>query len=114
MSKVFAVQNQHRYDKEKDDFVPKFDLSAAEQFGTLTYLLAPNAAPFSAASVTKELHAKLSEITSDDFLLLIGNPILIGLTVAVASIYCPVGLRLLQWHGKEQRYIAVKVPDING
>lgn len=107
--RVFVVQNQHRWDREREQFVPKFDLTPAEEFGQLTYLLSPTAAPFNPAPVVEELHTKLEAFDDDDLLLLVGNPVLIGLSVAVAADMNDGRVRLLQWSGKDQRYLEIKV-----
>lgn len=105
---VYVVQNQHRWDTNKKGFVPKFDLTPAEDYGPLVYLLSPTAAPFNAAPIIEELKEKLSKFTEKDRLLLVGNPVLIGFAVAIASQVSGGNLTLLQWSGKDQRYIEVK------
>ncbi len=107
MSRVFVVQRQHKYDPATTNLVPKYDLSSAAQYGELVYLLSPTAGPFNTASIVTELREKLRDYTSEDYLLLIGNPCLIGWTVALAA-HCNGGaVNLLQWSGKEQRYLPI-------
>ena len=112
MSRVFVVQKQHCWDPGKDQFVPKFDLSPAEQYGELVYLLSPTAAPFRPESVLRELQEKLADIKPDDYLLLIGNPVLIGLATAVAADALEGSVNLLQWSGKERRYLPIAVENV--
>lgn len=112
MPKVYAVQNQMRFDHELKTLVPKFDYRPAEEYGEVEFLLSPNAAPFNARSVLNELHKKLANIQPDDFLLLIGNPVLIGLTTAVAADYTDGQINFLQWSGKDQRYVRIAAEDI--
>ena len=112
MSRVFVVQNQHRWDRDNEKFVPKFDLSPAGIHGELVYLLSPTAAPFRPAPVIEELRRKLEDFTSDDALLLVGNPVLIGLAVAVAADYNDGQVNLLQWSGKNRKYLKVEVSDL--
>lgn len=107
MSRVFAVQNQHRWSKSQERFVPKFDLNPASTFGEVFFLLGPTAAPFRPEPIIRELKEKLREYTKDDHLLLVGNPILIGFAVAIAVQYTRGQASLLQWSGKDQRYIQV-------
>lgn len=110
MSKrVYVVQNQHRWNGKFSQFEPKFDLSPAEDFGVLTYLLSPTAAPFRPEPIIKELKEKLAAFGPDDHLLLVGNPVLIGLSVAIAAQFNDGAVSLLQWSGKDQRYINVRV-----
>jgi hypothetical protein len=105
---VYVVQDQHRWDPVKKAFVPKFDLSAAQDHGQLSYLLSPTAAPFNPKPIIAELREKLAGFTSQDRLLLVGNPVLIGFAVAIAAHIGGGDLTLLQWSGKDQRYIEVE------
>lgn len=107
-SRVFVVQNQHRWNREQQRFEPKFDLTAAEPYGELVYLLSPTAAPFRPDPVIAELREKLCDFGPDDHLLLVGNPVLIGFAVAIAADINDGDISLLQWSGKDQRYIAVE------
>lgn len=107
-NRVFVVQNQHRWSREHQRFEPKFDLSPAETFGELVYLLSPTAAPFRPEPVIEELREKLADFGPGDHLLLVGNPVLIGFAVALAADANGGDVSLLQWSGKDQRYIAVE------
>lgn len=107
MSRVFVVQNQHRWDRDKQRFEPKFNLAPAEEFGELVYLLSPTAAPFRPEPIIDELKEKLADFGPGDHLLLVGNPVLLGFAVAIAADANDGDVSLLQWSGKDQRYIAV-------
>lgn len=104
---VFVVQKQMKYDPAKEAFVPKFELESAHKYGKLEYLLSPTAQPFNPWAIIDELHEKLKHITANDHLLLIGNPCLIGMVVAIAACYTQGKVRMLQWSGKEQKYVEV-------
>ena len=107
MKKVYVVQKQMKYDNTKEMFVPKFDMEPAKEYGRLEFLLSPTAQPFSPLGIVQELHDKLQYFTQEDYLLLIGNPCLIGMTVAIASYYADGKVKMLQWSGKEQRYVEI-------
>jgi len=104
---VFVVQNQRRLDRAKNAYVPKFDLNPALEYGKLVYLLSPTAKPFEPEPVIDELHEKLGNYDDDDYLLLVGNPMLIGWAVAIAGEYNYGRVRTLQWSGKDNRYLSV-------
>lgn len=112
MGSVFVVQNQHRWDAGKQQFVPKFNLAPAEEYGELVDLLSPTASPFRPQSVLDEIREKLADYGDEDYLLLVGNPILLGLSVAIAAMANDGRINLLQWSGREQKYIAVEVDDV--
>lgn len=108
MSTVYVVQKQHRFDRNKGELVPKFNLAPAEEYGELSYLLSPTAAPWDADSIIRELYDRLQGFADSDSLLLVGNPVLIGLAVAVAADVNQGFVRCLQWSGKDRRYIAIE------
>lgn len=108
MSRVFILQKQMRWDERQGDLVPKFDLSSAEQYGEFEWLLSPTAAPFNSAPIIAELHEKLADYGDDDYLLLVGNPCLIGFATSIAADNNEGRVKLLQWSGKEHAYIVVE------
>lgn len=109
MATVYVVQNQHRLDERTGNLVPKYpSIRLAEEFGTLSFLLSPSASPFNPEPVIKELDEKLAGIGSDDYLLLVGNPILIGWACALACDYNDGRLNTLQWNSTHKRYIPVQ------
>lgn len=106
MSKVFITQKPMRWDERSGELVPVFDLEPAAKFGELVFLLKPNAKPFDPSDILPDLRRHLEHITEEDHLLLVGNPVLMGLTSAVAAEYCEV-LNFLQWNGKDRRYYTI-------
>lgn len=109
---VYCVQLQHRFDAQSERLVPKYDVSPAADYGDVQYLLSPTAAPFRPEGVIPELHEKLKDFDDQDFLLLIGNPVLIGLAVAIAASYNNGDVNMLQWSGREQRYISIRAKGV--
>jgi hypothetical protein len=106
MSTVYLIQHQYKANAA-GDLVPKFNTASAERYGRLVPLLSPTAGPFNPESVIAELSRKLSAFTSDDYLLLLGNPCLIGWATAIAASYCPK-LRMLQWSSRSKEYVVVE------
>ncbi len=105
---VFIIQEQMRWDTNSSKFVSKFDIESAKRFGKIEHLLSPKAAPFNSTPIISELHKKLKKFSDDDYLLLIGNPCLIGWAVAIAADYNDGRVKLLQWSGKDQKYMEIK------
>lgn len=108
---VYAVQNPHHLDRATMRLVPKFDnLGAAAEFGEVRFLLSPTANPMGhdPTQLVVELNAKLADITSDDYLLLVGSPVLIGWACAIAADYCDGVLNVLQWDGRRRRYVPIR------
>lgn len=107
--RVFVVQKTMRWDGTKGELVPKFDVSPAQEYGEIVYLLSPTASPFRPDSLLGELHEKLKDFTPDDYLLLIGSPVIIGLAVAIAADYTDGEVKVLQWSGKAGKYLPIEV-----
>jgi len=111
--RVFVVQQQHHWSEDEQRLVPKFDLSPAREHGELVYLLSPSAGPWNLESVTQEMMEKLRGYGDADSLLLVGNPCLIGIACVIAAAVNRGRWRMLQWSGKEGRYLVVS-PDLGG
>lgn len=107
MTTVYVVQDHRRYNKDTGEFEAVHDLTPAKKFGPIRYLLTPTAAPWSPETVIAELWDGLRDFGDADHLLLTGNPILIGWATAVAAQVNGGRLNMLQWNGRERRYISV-------
>jgi hypothetical protein len=111
MAVVYVIQKQMRWDPSRGEHVPRFDLEPAKKYGELRYLLSPTANPFNPGPIIDDMANVLAHFTADDYLLLIGNPCLIGWAVAIASFELldrDGKLKLLQWHGRDKKYIVVE------
>lgn len=105
---VFAVQNQMKFDKDVGGLVPRFsNIEKAQRFGEIFYVLSPSASPFSPELVLGDIHEALSGFTDNDYILLIGNPVLIGMTTAVAANYNGGRVKFLQWSGRHGEYTEI-------
>lgn len=105
---VYVVQDSRRYDNTSGQYVSVHDLSPAEEFGQLKYLLTPTAAPWKPESILDDLWDKLEGFCDDDYLLMVGNPVLCGLATAIACDINGGRIRFLQWNGRERRYTPVE------
>lgn len=109
---VYVVQNPHFTDNKTGSMKPKFDLTPAEQFGDLVYLLSPIQVPNRPREIIEQLQKKLSNFSDQDYLLLIGNPCFIGWATAVAAATNNGRVRMLQYNGKRGRYYVIKAKDL--
>jgi hypothetical protein len=110
--RVFVVQNQRAVHPRTGVLAPKFDLSPAREFGAIVELLPEQVSPFHADGVVSHLSNRLADFGDGDFLLLIGNPALIGLAVAVAAAKNAGRVKMLQWSGTRRRYQPVSFTGI--
>lgn len=107
-SRVFLVQNTRWVDPKDGRLKPKFDFTPATQFGRIVELLEPTASPFDLPPVVKRLHVGLSDYTTQDYLLLVGSPVLIGLAVAIAADVTDGHVAMLQWSGAQRCYFPAR------
>lgn len=104
---VYVVQDHQRYNRDTGEYESVHDLAPAEEYGPIRYLLTPTAAPWAPDTILDELREGLRDFGPEDYLLLNGNPILIGLATAVAADTASGAVNFLQWHGRERRYTPV-------
>lgn len=108
MTKVYAIQQPKRLDPRTGQLVDHVDLEPAREHGELHLLLQPGAGPFKDLDHTlEELRNGLAEFTDQDVLLLVGNPVLIGLATAIAADLTNGHVTFLQWSGARREYIKV-------
>lgn len=109
-SRVFVVHQPTGRDRATGAIKPTMDLSPAADFGELRFILREWENPFNnldqtAAEVRRVLSGEAFGF--DDWLLLVGNPVLIGLVAAEASRHTGGYLRMLQWDRSAHRYLPV-------
>lgn len=107
MSRVFAVQQPTGRDRATGAIRPTMDLTPASEYGELRFILRDYHHPFrdpsgTAAEVLRVLRE--ADFGPSDWLLLVGNPSLIGIVTAQASVLTEGQLRLLQWDRPRRRY----------
>lgn len=110
MGRVYAVQQQRL--RQGGELVDKFDFTEARSYGEIIVMLQHSATPFDMPPVIKALHEHLQHITKDDWIILTGNPVLIGLAVAIAADYLDGCLRILQWSGSTDSYIPITLENL--
>lgn len=85
----------------------------ARKYGELVALLPGNAQiVLSPTPVLRKLEFQLSKFSDDDFLLMSGDPLIIGLAVHVALTRNAGRARFLKWDKRENDYYEVKI-DLN-
>lgn len=84
--KVYIVQRPAFYDKKRRGWVNKFDMSPAKKFGELEFLLRPGNIHKDKLEETVEyLKHMLYDFGSEDYILAVGDPVAIAITVMIAS-----------------------------
>ena len=111
MSRVFAVQQPTGRDAGTGAIKPTMDLSPALEYGELRFILRDWENPFSNPQSTADEVRRVMEeegFNEGDWILLVGNPMLIGMVAAEAA-RLSGGLRMLQWSRSDHCYKSVAV-----
>jgi hypothetical protein len=79
-------------------------------YGTMEVLLPSNTQiAFSTVPAIRRLRNKLREYGNNDFLLLTGDPVAIGLACSIAALYNAGRYTALKWDRREKVYIPVRI-----
>ena len=89
---------------------PKFNIMGAAQYGTLKFLLDERSQIiFSPGPLIFKLRNALRDFKSTDYLLLTGDPAIIGVTCSIVSEYTNGKFNLLKWDKQEKRYYPIEI-----
>ena len=84
---------------------PKFNIMGAAQYGNLKFLLDERSQIiFSPGPLIFKLRSALRDFKVTDYLLLTGDPAIIGVTCSIVSEYTNGKYNLLKWDKQEKRY----------
>ena len=89
---------------------PKINIIGAREFGNLKVLLPENSQIIlSPAYVTQTLKQKLKDYQLSDYLLLTGDPAIIGVACSIVSDITNGKYNLLKWDKQERKYYPVEI-----
>ena len=90
--------------------MPKINIIGATQYGQLKVLLPENSQIIlSPAYVISTLRTKLKDYKSKDYLLLTGDPAIIGVACSIVSDITNGKYKLLKWDKQERRYYPIEI-----
>ena len=89
---------------------PKFNIMGAAEYGKLKFLLDERSQIiFSPGPLIFKLRSALRDFKSTDYLLLTGDPAIIGVTCSIVSEYTNGKFNLLKWDKQERRYSPIEI-----
>ena len=89
---------------------PKFNIMGAAQYGNLKFLLDERSQIiFSPGPLIFKLRSALRDFKVTDYLLLTGDPAIIGVTCSIVSEYTNGKYNLLKWYKQEKRYYPIEI-----
>ena len=89
---------------------PKINIMGAADYGTLKFLL-PELSQiiFSPGPLIFKLRKALKNYTSEDYLLLTGDPAIIGVACSIVSDITNGKYKLLKWDKQEKKYYPITI-----
>ena len=89
---------------------PKFNIMGAAQYDNLKFLLDERSQIiFSPGPLIFKLRSALRDFKVTDYLLLTGDPAIIGVTCSIVSEYTNGKINLLKWDKQEKRYYPIEI-----
>lgn len=96
--RVFVIQQQ------------KYNFAPATRFGELRFLLPENAQMLvTPQPITRKLWMELKDFNDNDAILLVGDPVAIGSTVAIAAQVNQGRVKVLKWDNQLRDYFVVQL-----
>ena len=105
-SKVYVIQEI----AGTRDGKPKINIMGAAEYGTFKFLL-PELSQiiFSPGPLVFKLRQGLKDYTSKDYLLLTGDPAIIGVACSIVSDITNGKYKLLKWDKQERKYYSINI-----
>lgn len=104
MPKVYIVQQPTRCDVHSGQVVRTIDLTPAEEFGELCFLLPERLPKQPLAKSAQMVKHALRNYKSEDFLILVGYPAFIGVATYYAAKKTNGRINVLRWNRNENNY----------
>ena len=107
MSKVYLVQE---IPTDRETGQPKIDITPALKYGEIKILFPRlKQMQFTPGPMVMEIKNSLKDFTTDDYLLLSGDPAIIGVTCSVVSDMTNGKYKLLKWDRQEKTYYPLEI-----
>ena len=89
---------------------PKINITGALEYGELKFLLPElSQLMWSPGPLIFELRKKLKNYTPEDYLLLVGDPAIIGVACSIVSDITNGKYNLLKWDKQERKYYPIEI-----
>ena len=107
MAKVFLVQD---IPIDRETGQPKYNVMGAQKYCEIKVMLPARAQIIlSPGPLIFQLREKLKEFTQEDYLLLSGDPFIIGVTCSIVSDMMNGKYKLLKWDRQEKTYYPIEI-----
>ena len=103
------VPQEVMYKNEAGLMVPKFDLQPAREHGDIKILLPGGPVMMAPQPMVRRVRQDLLHFNDADYILPTGDPIAIGIVMAIAADHNRGRIKLLRWSREHRRYNIIKV-----
>lgn len=112
--KVFVTQVPSRRDQQSGLWVPTVNIAPAEKFGQVETILPAGAQFFAASETTRLIKSRLHELDyrQGDFLLPLGNPVIMAVASAIAARRSNGCLNVLVWDRQTSSYVSYELENL--
>lgn len=108
MARVYITQNPMRRNVHQE-LVHKYDLTPAREYGDLQVLLPSGPVLISPEAAIRTLREKLEGFRPHDWLLCLGDPVVIAAASAIVAEVNDGVIPVLVWDRQVKKYLTVKV-----
>jgi hypothetical protein len=108
-SRVYITQNPMRRDFNNGELVYKYDLTAAREYGELDIILQSGPVLISPDIAIKQLRAKLRNFQPNDWLVCLGDPVVIAAASAIIAEVNGGVVPVLVWDRMIRKYLSVVI-----
>ncbi len=91
------------------DSTSKFDLSPALEYGELEILLGHTQSLLAPVPTIRKLREKLKDFNDEDYILPVGDPVLMSTVAMVAGFFNYGRVKFLKWDRIQRRYLTIQV-----
>lgn len=91
------------------DSTAKFDLSPALEYGEIEVLVSHTQSLLAPVPTIRKLREKLENFSDDDYILPVGDPVLMSTVAMVAGDMNNGRVRFLKWDRLQRRYLTIQV-----
>jgi hypothetical protein len=109
MPKVYITQQPMKRDIKTGELIPLYDVTPALEYGNIVHLCKPGPMWHAPTRLVHTLKRALKHYTSDDYLLLLGDPVLMITAAIVAAQRTQGTINVLRWDRHYKKYIAVTI-----
>jgi len=106
---VYIPQEPTRWDATIGAALPMYDFNSAKEYGTLRVCLPSNVSIHMTSPIVTALKETMKHITSNDYLVAVGSPVMIAISAHIALTRTGGKLNLLTFDRRDGKYVNTRI-----